>query len=151
MARKKWCAKNFNCLDYPTKTRGGQATKHRDPLIRERSRIPNDQQEKFGTTTTIREVQFSEYLNFLGYFKVSISRPQKTRQARFSKLTQYYVHHSVRKLETISENVDLCWSLRMSIQTGKYFISISVGGENVFIEIFQFWRKVMNLFTADLI
>ena len=53
MARKKWRAKNFNCLDYPTKTRGGQATKHRDPLIRERSRIPNDQQEKFGTTTTI--------------------------------------------------------------------------------------------------
>ena len=70
MARKKWRAKNFNCLDYPTKTRGGQATKHRDPLIRERSRIPNDQQEKFGTTTTIeRSPIFQNISTFWGNSK----------------------------------------------------------------------------------
>ena len=45
--------------------------------------------------------------------------------------------------ESISENMYLCWSLRMSIQTGIYFISISAGGRrgDVFIEIFQFWRE----------
>ena len=86
MARKKWRAKNFNCLDYPTKTRGGQATKHRDPLIRERSRIPNDQQEKFGTTTTIERSPIFRISQLFGVIQsLNISRQQKNKSCKIFK------------------------------------------------------------------
>ena len=87
-------------------------------------------------TSRCNQVHLSQTRQLPALYKIP---EMSCQEIRIYKLTR----NLFPQLKSISENMDLCWSLRMSIQTGIYFISISVGGRrgDVFIEIFQFWRE----------
>ena len=112
-------AKNFNCLDYRTKTRRGLG--HQTQWLSDQT-IENS--KRTTRTSPIKEL-------------VKLNKHEKedflcqwNSLFHVNGICSYRAYSNIGKLKSISEN--LCWSSRMSIQTGKYFISISVAGRECF-------------------